>query len=125
MGSCIFNLQNYKFYDLYNRIDYLFYYDYLFFITLFHQVANQMDPGWAGPPAMMMLFKKFFGSHSCQSIPRQNNFTNFQKYYLQKVNSVCKTVKTVRKDTSINHIPYMFISCTFFSKFLELYKGGM
>lgn len=39
---------------------------------------------WAGPPAMLAIFRKLFGSFSCARIIRQNNFTNFQHYFLQK-----------------------------------------
>ena len=49
------------------------------------QVANGMVSSWAGPPAMLMIFRKLFGSFSCQHIVRQNNFANFQHYFLQKV----------------------------------------
>ncbi|XP_064625594.1 transcription initiation factor TFIID subunit 2-like [Lineus longissimus] len=48
------------------------------------QVANSMVSSWAGPPAMMTIFRKMFGSHSCSTIVKQNNFTNFQHYFLQK-----------------------------------------
>ncbi|ESP05566.1 hypothetical protein LOTGIDRAFT_228096 [Lottia gigantea] len=47
-------------------------------------VANSMVSSWAGPPAMMTIFRKTFGSHSCPSIIRQNNFNNFQHYFLLK-----------------------------------------
>ncbi|KAI1287682.1 Transcription initiation factor TFIID subunit 2 [Halotydeus destructor] len=47
-------------------------------------VANQMAASWSGPPAMMNIFKKLFGSFSCPNIIKLNNFTNFQRYYLQK-----------------------------------------
>jgi len=39
---------------------------------------------WAGPPAMMNIFRKMFGSHSCPNIVRQHKFKNFQQYYLQQ-----------------------------------------
>nr|CAH0103828.1 unnamed protein product [Daphnia galeata] len=48
------------------------------------KVANGMVSSWAGPPAMLMIFRKLFGSFSCQHIVRQNNFANFQHYFLQK-----------------------------------------
>ncbi|KAK3592160.1 hypothetical protein CHS0354_019451 [Potamilus streckersoni] len=48
------------------------------------KVANAMESQWAGPPAMMTIFRKMFGSHSCPSIIRQNNFNNFQHYHLLK-----------------------------------------
>lgn len=47
-------------------------------------VANQMANTWTGPPAMMSIFKKLFGSYSCPSIIKLNNFSNFQNYFLQK-----------------------------------------
>lgn len=55
------------------------------FYGLCFQVANGMVASWAGPPAMLMIFRKLFGSFSCQHIVRQNNFANFQHYFLQKV----------------------------------------
>lgn len=39
---------------------------------------------WAGPPAMLAIFRKLFGSASCRRIIKQNNFSNFQHYFLQK-----------------------------------------
>ncbi|XP_054712299.1 LOW QUALITY PROTEIN: transcription initiation factor TFIID subunit 2-like [Uloborus diversus] len=48
------------------------------------KVANAMVATWAGPPAMMTIFRKFFGSHSCMHIIRLNNFKNLQHYFLQK-----------------------------------------
>lgn len=48
------------------------------------KIANSMVSSWAGPPAMMNIFRKMFGSHSCPSIIRQNNFNNFQHYFIQK-----------------------------------------
>ncbi|XP_045473237.1 transcription initiation factor TFIID subunit 2 [Harmonia axyridis] len=48
------------------------------------KVANAMVANWAGPPAMLAIFRKFFGSFAAPHIIKQNNFTNFQHYYLQK-----------------------------------------
>nr|CAG4643703.1 EOG090X00M6 [Lepidurus arcticus] len=48
------------------------------------KVANAMVAGWNGPPAMLQIFRKLFGSFSCPHIVRQNNFSNFQHYFLQK-----------------------------------------
>ncbi|KAK6625989.1 Transcription initiation factor TFIID subunit 2 [Polyplax serrata] len=48
------------------------------------KVANAMIANWAGPPAMLTIFRKLFGSFSCPHIMKQNNFQNFQHYYLQK-----------------------------------------
>lgn len=47
------------------------------------KVANAM-PHWQGPPAMLQIFRKLFGSFSAPHIVRQNNFDNFQHYFLQK-----------------------------------------
>ncbi|XP_067931725.1 transcription initiation factor TFIID subunit 2-like [Watersipora subatra] len=47
-------------------------------------VANEMASTWAGPPAMMNMFKKKFGSYSAPDIVRQLRFKNFQLYYLQR-----------------------------------------
>ena len=54
------------------------------------QVANAMVGSWAGPPAMMNIFHKMFGSHSCPTIIQQNNFSNFQHYFIQKVGSLLR-----------------------------------
>ena len=48
------------------------------------QVANAMEGHWAGPPAMMNIFRNMFGAHLCPLIARRNNFGNFQRYLLQK-----------------------------------------
>ncbi|XP_068202285.1 transcription initiation factor TFIID subunit 2 isoform X2 [Palaemon carinicauda] len=48
------------------------------------QVANAMVANWNGPPAMMVLFRKMFGSFSCPNIIRQHDFTNLQNYYILK-----------------------------------------
>lgn len=47
------------------------------------KVANAMHQ-WQGPPAMLNIFRKLFGSFSAPHIVRQNNFDNFQHYFLQK-----------------------------------------
>lgn len=51
--------------------------------TLAH-VANKLSGTWSGPPAMFSLFSTLFGSKSCPQIPRLNNFSNFQHYFLSK-----------------------------------------
>ncbi|XP_068149073.1 transcription initiation factor TFIID subunit 2 [Drosophila tropicalis] len=48
------------------------------------KVANQMVAAWSGPPAMLNIFRKFFGSFSAPHIIKLNNFSNFQLYFLQK-----------------------------------------
>jgi len=48
------------------------------------KVANDMvTTGWQGPPAMLQIFRKMFGSNSCPHIVKQSNFTSFQQYFLQ------------------------------------------
>ncbi|KAF7989013.1 hypothetical protein HCN44_007323 [Aphidius gifuensis] len=48
------------------------------------KVANGIAH-WNGPPAMQVIFRKLFGSASSNKlIVKQNNFTNFQHYFLQK-----------------------------------------
>ncbi|XP_054152986.1 transcription initiation factor TFIID subunit 2-like [Oppia nitens] len=48
------------------------------------KVANNMASTWTGPPAMLTIFRKIFGSHSCPHIIKLNNFSKFQHYFLQK-----------------------------------------
>ncbi|KAH8305210.1 hypothetical protein KR018_003027, partial [Drosophila ironensis] len=48
------------------------------------KVANQMVASWSGPPAMLNIYRKFFGSFSAPHIIKLNNFSNFQLYFLQK-----------------------------------------
>lgn len=48
------------------------------------KVANRMGTTWVGPPAMLTIFRKLFGSPSCPNIVRMNNFRNFRLYFLQK-----------------------------------------
>lgn len=52
--------------------------------TCLRMVANEMAASWTGPPAMMTLFRKLFGSFSCPHIIKLNSFNNFQLYFLQK-----------------------------------------
>ncbi|XP_017782255.1 PREDICTED: transcription initiation factor TFIID subunit 2 [Nicrophorus vespilloides] len=47
------------------------------------KVANAMIT-WAGPPAMLAIFRKLFGSFAAPHIIRQNSFQNFQHYFIQK-----------------------------------------
>nr|CAD7573934.1 unnamed protein product [Timema californicum] len=56
------------------------------------KVANAMVANWAGPPAMLAIFRKLFGSFSCPHIVRQNNFTNLQHYFLQKASTTLCTI---------------------------------
>ena len=55
-------------------------------------VANAMVTKWQGPPAMMAIFRKMFGSNSCPAIIRQNNFSNLQHYFILKVLIICRSV---------------------------------
>ncbi|XP_077993072.1 transcription initiation factor TFIID subunit 2-like [Glandiceps talaboti] len=47
-------------------------------------VANEMSASWTGHTAIMSMFSKMFGSHSCPNIVRRNNFANLQTYFIQK-----------------------------------------
>ncbi|VDK88724.1 unnamed protein product [Litomosoides sigmodontis] len=50
------------------------------------EVVNKLPETWLGPPALMILFKKFFGCKSAPHIPKPNNFVatsaNLQLYFL-------------------------------------------
>ena len=47
------------------------------------KVANSMSASWDGPPAMLVIFKRMFGSFSASNIIKQNDFSNLQNYFLQ------------------------------------------
>ena len=47
-------------------------------------VANAMASNWEGPPAMLVMFKKMFGSFAAGHMVRQNEFSSLQCYFLQK-----------------------------------------
>lgn len=55
---------------------------------------------WQGPPAMLAIFRKFFGSFSAPHIIKQNNFSNFQLYFLQK------TIPVAMAGKSRNHLTF-------------------
>ncbi|KAL7642103.1 UNVERIFIED_CONTAM: hypothetical protein RMT77_007977 [Armadillidium vulgare] len=48
------------------------------------RVANATVATWNGPPAMMQIFRKIFGSHTCPNIIKLLDFSNFQNYFLLK-----------------------------------------
>nr|XP_027199421.1 transcription initiation factor TFIID subunit 2-like [Dermatophagoides pteronyssinus] len=48
------------------------------------KVANKVGSPYNGPQTMIKLFRKMFGSSSCQHIVRMNNFSNFKMYFIQK-----------------------------------------
>ncbi|KAF0292861.1 Transcription initiation factor TFIID subunit 2 [Amphibalanus amphitrite] len=48
------------------------------------KVANALVSSWSGQPAMMVIFRKMFGSKSCPHIVQLNDFENLQVYYIQK-----------------------------------------
>lgn len=56
------------------------------------EVVNKLPETWLGPPALMILFKKFFGCKSAPHIPKPNNFVatsaNLQLYFLMHVSSI-------------------------------------
>lgn len=53
------------------------------FLGAFRQVANTMQT-WPGPLAMIGIFRKLYGSYASPSMVKQNNFSNFQQYFLQQ-----------------------------------------
>lgn len=55
--------------------------------TAVTHVSNEMASQATGPPApaaMINVFRKLYGSFSCPQVPKLNNFSNFQLYFLQK-----------------------------------------
>lgn len=50
------------------------------------KVVNLLGPNLQAPPAIniMSIFRRMFGSFSAAHIVRQNNFANFQHYFIQK-----------------------------------------
>ena len=52
-------------------------------LTFPPQVANSMAASWDGPPAMLVIFKRMFGSFAANNIIKQNDFSNLQNYFLQ------------------------------------------
>lgn len=60
------------------------------------QVASSSE----GTPVMLALFKKMFSSFSDSNIIKQNNFSDLQLYFLQKVR---KSVQKFRKKSSIKN----------------------
>ena len=49
------------------------------------KVTNAMSTSAEGPPALLAIFKKMFGSFADSHIIKQNDFCNLQAYFLQKV----------------------------------------
>lgn len=48
------------------------------------KVANSMASNSDGPPPLLIIFKKMFGSFAASHIIKQNDFSNLQSYFLQK-----------------------------------------
>lgn len=48
------------------------------------KVLNTMTSPSEGPPALLVIFKKMFGSFANSHICKQNDFSNLQSYFLQK-----------------------------------------
>ena len=42
-----------------------------------------MAASWDGPPAMLVIFKRMFGSFAANNIIKQNDFSQLQNYFLQ------------------------------------------
>lgn len=90
------------------------------FILIFLQVANSMVGVWAGPPAMMTIFRKMFGSHSCPAIIRQNNFSNFQNYFLLKVSLMLKSISS--HSFFGFHITMLYLTKEVYEQIITLYS---
>lgn len=43
-----------------------------------------MSSSSEGPPALLVIFKRMFGSFANSNICKQNDFSNLQSYFLQK-----------------------------------------
>jgi hypothetical protein len=69
-----------------------------------------MVTSWAGPPAMLNIFRKMYGSHSCPAIIRQNNFTHFQHYFLLKVSHVNWNIRVIAWLFQMNRISGVMVS---------------
>lgn len=74
------------------------------------KVANQMVASWSGPPAMLNIFRKFFGSFSAPHIIKLNNFSNFQLYFLQKAIPVAMAGEWIK-------CFFFFLSLTIYSRY--------
>merc|ERR1712241_1625757 len=48
------------------------------------KVSNAMSSSSEGPPALLVIFKRMFGSFANSNICKQNDFSNLQSYFLQK-----------------------------------------
>ena len=57
-------------------------------------VANAMASTWEGPPAMLVMFKKMFGSFAAGHMVRQNDFSSLQCYFIQKEIPRCAPTRT-------------------------------
>uniref|UniRef100_A0A5S6QYF3 Transcription initiation factor TFIID subunit 2 n=1 Tax=Trichuris muris TaxID=70415 RepID=A0A5S6QYF3_TRIMR len=47
-------------------------------------ITNLLPSGLVNQQALVVVFRKIFGCKSCSSIPKPNNFTNLEHYYLKK-----------------------------------------
>ncbi|XP_071965911.1 transcription initiation factor TFIID subunit 2-like [Antedon mediterranea] len=48
------------------------------------KVANELFASFNGSSALMEIFYDLFGAYNCRRIVKQNDFSNFQDYFLQK-----------------------------------------
>ena len=58
------------------------------------KMVNKLSGTWSGLPAMFNLFNMLFDSKSCSQIPRLNNLSNFQHYFLSM--SIVSSVAQLR-----------------------------
>ena len=68
------------------------------------KVSNAMasTASTEGPPALLTLYKKIYGSFANPNICKQNDFSIFQNYYLQKEIPVAMAGKIVIPRDIIN-----------------------
>ncbi|XP_038057385.1 transcription initiation factor TFIID subunit 2-like [Patiria miniata] len=63
------------------------------------KISNELVASYMGHTAIIAMFKKLFGSYSCADIVKQNSFSNFMDYFLQKTLPVA--LATIRNAHSL------------------------
>lgn len=67
------------------------------------KVCNAMATTSEGPPALLVIFKKMYGSFANSSICKQNDFSNLQSYFLQKEIPVAMAGKATLNCVTVAH----------------------
>lgn len=78
------------------------------------KVCNAMATTSEGPPALLVIFKKMYGSFANSSICKQNDFSNLQSYFLQKEIPVAMAGK-ITFDVLASGVAFSVTDC--FSRF--------